>query len=452
MLASTIVITLVVLGGVWVYRLLTGIGDEPSTAEGNGAWNRIALVNRNSGAVDIVDAKGEVVEAFDGAGVVQSTYAAGGTIVTASRRELRLVEAPSTSEPSTSEPAGPFTVDLPDDAEIRQLPIPGRLVLVVAEPAGGNLIIVDATNQRVVDVAAELGNDNVRVFGDALQYDRAAIRFAVADASTFRTAVVSLEGNEPEFHSGIPVAVGSDTLATQVVGRRSDVTVANEAGDRLASATTDVIADGLMLDRALIAVTDTADLIRLEPGKEAELMPLDVAEDATATELTLADDDSRLIVTGDTFVAVTDLDGEPIYTGAREVDDRTVRPEPQWRCLPVDADTGDRTVVSLATGTELHALEDQEIVEVSHDACSMIVDDGDGLELVITDPSDAELTEEYSLDDADEVWLAPDGRSVLRRSGTDSVELLRVEDGDLNVAADVSTVVPNRVLVEFLGR
>lgn len=440
MLVSTIVITTVAAGAVLAWRLLRGDdGDGPGSA--GGEWDRIALVDRTTGAVTLVDDDGEVTAEVAGTGRVGAVHAHRDRLALVGLDQIALVGGSGGDTTVVPTERGPAVHPMTTDDSFH---------LVVGSATGGNVQIVDAVTGDVIDVGEQAGQTDPRIFPETVQQSNDGRRFALADSQLFQTIVVSTGGDDPWYAPDQPIALDGDTVATrQVIAREADITLwqFDDDGNRQnrATATVGIPAGGVLVDDRLIVVSVDGEMSSLRRDDDAaeRLGVVAVPTGDTVQWVRPALDGDRLVVAGTTFVAVVDLEGTTVFTTtfADVVD--ALAPEPTWTCLPVGGDDQFHTLVSLDDGEQLADLRGLAVTGTSADGCTVLGERNGIGEVVNADGT-------VGLGPIRLAALGPDGRTIVRQPTSGSVELLVVDDLELGEPIDLGELAPVNLAVAFL--
>ena len=541
MLASAIVITVFVVGGVLVWRAFGG-GDSNSLAAANSTWNQIALVNRTRGTVTTVDANGAAIAEFAGFGRIQAVHTEGSRVVLVGPNDIYVGSfepealSPSTSTttsttpgatgntevlpggaddrigvkpagsgsmpassvlgtastataaltPSTgsaststvesstnraeaSPPAGFTTVAYPRGSTVTRLPIANRLVLAVGQPLGGNALLIDGQSGLVVDIGALAAQADPLLFLDTIQFDPKGNLFAIADAANFQTIVVTtLPEPAVEFFPDAPLAVSEALVVTsQVVGQRADVAFFEHDGTTVRSISMSIPAGGVLTDSGLIVVSVDGDISRVagDLSTPTRLGSIDQPDDSFVARVDPAGSGARLVVSGDSFQTVIDLDGNTIAAATFDIGATVVEPQPGWTCLPLGPHDSIESLVALDDGSVRADVTGFKLVGVSADGCTLLgeadpaTSGGTATEASSTATRaatdmvmvDAEGT--VSLGPSRAGVLSPDGTTVVRTTRTSAVELVRRDDESFSQPVDLTNLTqPAALAVAFLSQ
>lgn len=439
MLVTTVAIMAIVAFAVIGYTVVRG--DDDSTGGGGGSWDEIALVDRVSGDVVVVDGDGDVVNTIEGLGRVTDVYAIGSRTALVGATQIVL---DGDGEQTVVE------IDRTDT--VTPIRTPGTLHLVVGDANGGDVAIVDVITGEQLNVG-ELAEQaepqifsNALLFAETLRWSADATSFAVADASSFQTIVVQSGSTEVAFFGSQPVALSGDRVVTsQTIGGQADIELLDYERDSKARVPTPIPAGGVMVDDDLLMVSIDGGVYRITGGStEAErLGQVAVPSGGTVASVRPTFDGERLVVTGPAFEAVIDLEGRTIFTTTFTAPIDTVTPHPDWTCLPVGGDGSYHSLVALESGDQLADLSGVDVVGTSADGCIVLGERAGITELITADGT-------VSLGRVRSAALGPDGRTVVRTTTTGTTEIIRVDD-DLEPGDPVElTASPLNPVVAFL--
>jgi hypothetical protein len=413
MLVTTVAITALVAVGVLAWSALRSDGDADTTAEIE--WDEIALVDRATGAIITYDPEGQELARTRGTGRVTAAHVHGDQVALVRSSEIVLTDATADGEPTV--------VATPDGATITPIETAATMHLLVGDPAGGNLLVVDVADGSVIDVGEAAAPTVPKLFVETVQVAADGTRFAVADAANFQTIVVGDGIEGAVFLADQPVAVGDELIATsQVVNLQADVSLVDLERRIEATVPTELPRGAVMVDDELIMVSVDGGVFRIRPGDREANRIGDVTVPAGGTVAWAAPTylGDRLVVGGSGFVAVLDLEGTSLFTTTFPTAGEPLRPHPAWRCLPVAGDSG-HSLVSLDSGEQLADLTGATVAAVAADGCTVVVEREGAFELVDADGV-------LSLGRRRDVALAPDGDSVVWTTTAGRTELVAVSD------------------------
>lgn len=437
MLVTTVGITALVALGVLAWSFLRG--DDDAGTESDIEWDEVAIVDRATGAITTYDADGQQVDRTAGTGRVTAVHAHGDRLALVRSNEIVLTDATADDDPTV--------VATPNGATITPIETASTVHLLVGDPAGGNLLVVDMSDGSVIDVGEAAAPTVPKLFVETVQVAADGTRFAVADAANFQTIVVGDGIEGAAFLADQPLAVGDELIATsQVVNLQADVSLVDLERRIEATVPTELPRGAVMIGDELVMVSVDGGVFRIAPGdREADRIgEITVPTGSTVAWAAPADLGERLVVGGTGFVAVLDLAGETRFATTFASAGEPLRPHPAWRCLPVAGDSG-HSLVSLESGEQLADLTDATVAAVSADGCTVVVERSDAFELV-----DAEG--DLRLGRLREVALAPDGDSVVWTTTDGRTELVAVSD-DRELADPVELAgAPTSRSITFLRR
>lgn len=426
MLVTTVAIMAIVAFAVVGYTAVRG--DDDSAGGGSGNWNHIALIDRVSGDVMMVDGDGEVVSAIEGLGRVTDVYSIGSrtALVGATQIVLDGDDAQTT-----------ITIDRTDT--VTPIRTPGTLHLIVGDANGGDVVIVDVITGEELNVG-ELAQQaepqifaNALLFAETVRWSADATSFAVADASSFQTIVVQSGSTEVAFFGSQPVALSDDRVVTsQTIGGQADIELLDYERGSKARVPTPIPAGGVMIDDDLLMVSIDGGVYRISGGaSEAERIgQVAVPSGSSVATVHPTFDGERLVVTGPAFEAVIDLEGRTIFTTTFTTPVDTATPHPDWSCLPVGGGDSYHSLVSLETGDQLADLSSVDVTGTSADGCVVIGERAGITEVISADGA-------VMLGRVRSAALGPDGRTVVRTTTSGATEYLRIDD-DLELGEPVA--------------
>jgi hypothetical protein len=434
MLVTTVAIMAVVAFAVIGWTVIRGEDDTPGG--GAGGWNEIALIDSATGAINVVDADGELVSTVVGRGRVNEVHTIDDRMALIGRSQIVLE-------------GGDETAALPIERSNTVSPVHtvDKLHLVVGENSGGDVNIIDVGTGEVLDIATIAELSDPRLFAETIRWSAEGTRFAVADAAFFRTIVVEADSDEASFFASQPVALNDELVATsQVINRQADIELFDRERTSKSRVATEIPAGGVMVDDDLLMVAATGVVDRVSSGEaEAErLGTVAVPSGASVTSVHPTADGTRLVVSGAVFQAVIDLDGRTLFTTTFTSPIETRVPRPDWTCVPIGGDETYHSIVLLETGEQLADLSGLEVTDISGDGCTVLGRRGDLTEVVTPEGT-------VPLGRLQAASLGPDGRTVVRTTMAGTTELLPIGD-DLVVGQpiDLSEVAPRNPIVAYL--
>lgn len=436
MLVSTIVITVVVAAGVFAWRAVSG-GDGASADPLDG-WGAIALVDRATGDVVLVDETGTELRRLDGVGRVTEVHTHG--------RHLALVGPTRIVLADTDDEIAPTTIEIERGSAVVPVETATTLHLLVGDPAGGNLLIVDVDDGTVIDVAAAAAPTVPKLFLETVRVSADGSTFAVADAANFQTIVVGDAIEGAAFLADQPVAVGERLIATsQVVNLQADIALVTIERRNEALVPTELPRGGLMVGDDLVMVSVDGNVFRIRKGdREANrLGTLPVPADATVSWTRPSLLGERLVVAGNTFLAIIDLEASTLFATTFPADVDVQPPRPGWRCLPVGGGDSYHSLVSLDSGEQLADLAGSVVTAVADDGCTVVAERSGVSSIVAAD----RFVELGRLRD---VVLSPNGDAVVWTTTSGRTEIVPVSDeGELGEPLELPGA-PTSLVVAFL--
>lgn len=438
MLVTTIAITALVAGAVFGWRTLRG---EPDQADGaGGSWNQILLVDRGTGAVTAVADDDLAVVAAQGppTGRVAAAYV--------ERDRLALVQAGQITLTALDDET-PTVIPVEIGAVVVRLPIDDALWLAVGSASGGNVLLVDGLTGTTHDVASLVAPTSVRVFLETLRYDVTGTSFAMADANNFQTVVVHTDADPPvaAFFADQPVAVGKNLVVTsEVVGQQADLALVDPERKELAKVSGELPVGGLLIDDEVTVISAEGTIARFgKDDTEAErLGTVAVPAGAGIRWVRPTADHTRLVVFGDSFQAVVDLDGRTVFTTTftTAVGEPTI--DPGWSCLPIGGGDSYHSLIDLSSGEQLADLTGMAVTGTSADGCTVI-----GTRAGLTEVVAADFT--VSLGQTRGATLAPDGNAVVVQTVRGETQFVPIENGAVGDPVDITALAPTNALVTF---
>lgn len=438
MLVSTIAITAIVaigaIGAIGWRLVRGGDGDGSGTA---GSWDRLALVDRTSGAITFVDRDGDPQGTVAGAGRVTEVIAAGDHVALVGADRIVLA-APGDD---------PITIPVERSSTVAPVPAGATFHLVIGQPTGGNVTVVDVATGESIDVGALTEQASPLIFAETMRHAADGSGFAMADAANFRTILVRPGDAAPRYFLGQPLAVGDELVATsQVIDREASVGIFDLDRADEGSATIEIPAGGVFDGDALVVLSVDGTLYRLARGGEAaeRIGSIAVPAGETVGWVRPALDGERLVVAGTVFEAVVDLSGRTVFTTTFTDAVDVLTPDPSWTCLPVGGDGGWHSIVRLESGAQVADLTGLEVTGTSSDGCT-VIGERDGVTEVLASGGSARLGQLRS------AVLGPDGRTVLVQTTTGVTQLVRLDD-DLTAGEpiDLGDVTPANLAAAFL--
>ena len=419
MLVTTIAITVIVAAGLLGWRAVKG--DSGSSNSSVATWDEIALVDRTTGAVTTVDDSGEVVAEFVGFGRVTEVHPFGDRLALEGTEQVVIVDTSGAS-------IEPIVIGFERGNTVTPVRTSESLHLVIGRPSGGNVVIVDVADGTAFDVAAAADQTNPLMFAETVRWAGDGSSFAVADAAHFQTIIVRPGTPGAVFLPDQPVAVGDQLVATsQTVGLQADIALVDLQRRTQAIVPSEIPAGGVMIGDRLVMVSVEGGVFRVERGDEAatQLGTIAVPAGNRVRWVLPTLDRTRLVVGGDAFQAVIDLDGDTVFTTsfASQVD--IDLPEPDWSCLAIGGGDAYHSLIALESGEQLTDLTGLIVTGASSDGCTVI-----GERAGVTEVVNAEGT--VRLGQVRGASLGPEGRTVVSTNSTGGTELLTIDD-DLQI-------------------
>jgi len=435
MLVTTVAITAVIAFAVIGWTALRS--DEGGVLGRLSSWDEIAIVDRSSGEVVVLDDDGEPDRTLIGLGRVDEVYAIGDRIALVGPSQI--VIRGGDDEP------GVISVD--DNSTVAPIRTDDGLFLVVGRPTGGDVRIIDIRSGDLLDVGALADQSDPLLFAETVRWADDGSAFAVADAASFQTIVVRPGIDVASFFPSQPVALNDDRVATsQIVGRQADIGLFDHDRDSKARVPAEIPAGGVMDGDDLIVVSTKGTISRVTGGaSEAERIgTVTVPSGGTVTSVDPAADGERLVVTGDVFQAVIDRAGDTVFSTTFTAPITTTRPNPALSCLAVGGDGSFHSLVRLETGEQIADLSGVEVVGTSRDGCTVLGERGDVTEVIGVDGT-------VNVGRVRSAPLGPDGRTVIRTTASGVSELLRIDDElALGDPVDISDQVSPNAIITFL--
>ena len=427
MLVGIILVAAVFAAGVVGWRIATG-GDDGNAERDRLTWSSLAFVDRVSGDAVFVDSGGEVIGESLANGRTGSVHGVGGVLTLVNSQRAAVLPEPGSNEP-------PLVVQLPRGATV--LPVSGDDVtyLVAGAAAGGDVVVIDPAAGEQHDIGALVdglltATPSMRV--DSLRTNADGSILAIADATNFQTIVIQPHAAEPVFLPDQPVAVGDDLVATsQTVGTQGDVALVALDRSTRAVVPTEIPAGGVFDGDAVVMVSYDGGVFRVEPGDDRadRIGAITIPAGGTIAWARPALGGQRLVVGGDTFEAVVDLEGQIVFSTTFTGVIEPVVPDPGWACVPVGGSDRSHSIVDLDTGEQLADLTGVRILDVADQGCAVLVD-RNGVTEIVTPEGVATLGPVAATE------IGPGGRSVVRITGDGLTELLLLGD-DLTVTETI---------------
>ena len=436
MLLSTVGVAIVVAAGVLIWRV-TRDGSAEAEVE-SGEWNEVVFVDRAGGAVTTVGSDGNAGSTLPATTRTIDVHVEGA--------RLALVEASQIV--LTDVDGSPDIIPTETDSVVSRLPTPESLWLAVGKASGGNIVLVNGLNGDTYDLGELAGFSSPRFFLQTLRFDPEGRVFAVADANNFQTVLVDTASDPPaaSFLPDQPLTVGQERAVTsQVVGQQADLTLFDAEGGELASVKDQLPAGGIFDGDDVVVTSIDGAVSKFGEGDESaeRLGAVAVPAGETVTSVHPTADGTRLVVRGDVFEAVVDLDGKTLFTTTFTASTAELPIQPSWSCLPVGGGEVFHSIVELETGEQLGDLTGLAVTGVSADGCTVIGTRSGATEVIGEGGS-------VPLGRLRGAWLAPDGRAVVVQTTTGTTELRTIDDDwALGDVVDLTEHAPANAIVTF---
>ena len=439
MLVTTIAITVVVALGLVGWRVVKGDSGTSSSAPGD--WDQIALVDRTTGGVTTIDESGDVVAEIVGFGRATEAHTIGSRIALVGNDQVVIVDV---EQPA----AEPVLIPIDRGSTVTSVPTTNSLHLIIGDPSGGNVLIVDLADGSMIDVGASAEQARPLMFAETARWAADGSAFAVADAANFQTIIVQPGIPGATFLPDQPVAVGDELVATsQTVGLQADISLVDLQRRNRAIVPSEIPAGGVMTDDRLVTVSIDGGVFRVEDGDEmaTPLGSLAVPAGNRVHWVRPTFDGERLVVAGDAFEAVIGLDGGTLFTTSFTAPLEIPAPHPAWSCLAIGGEDTYHSLISLDTGEQLIDLTGLAVTGASSDGCTVIGERAGVTEVATVDGT-------VRLGQVRSATLGPDGSTVVWTTTTGRTELLTIDD-DLGLTdpIDLSQAAPSNLAVVFLN-
>jgi hypothetical protein len=229
------------------------------------------------------------------------------------------------------------------------------------------------------------------------------------------------------------------------VGQQADLTLFDAEGAELATVKDQLPAGGVFDGDDVIVTSIDGAVSKFGEGDESaeRLGTVAVPAGAAVSSVYPSADGTRLVVRGEVFEAVVDLDGKTVFTTTFTSSIGELPIDPSWSCLPVGGGESFHSIVDLETGEQLADLTGLAVTGVSADGCT-VIGTRSGATEVIGDGGSVPLGRVRG------AWLAPDGRSVVVQTTTGTTELRTIDDDwALGEVVDVTEHAPANAIVTF---
>ncbi len=424
MLATTIILALLIVGGVAIARLLGRVGTTTSTLDAS--WNRIVLVEPTTGAVTVVDTEGATVATSPAASPARGVFTRTGA--NPAIAQLALADR----DGILIDPTGDAVrISLPAGTAVARPSGTVNDLLVAGVERGGNVTLIDLTTNETIDVGALANQAKPLLFASSVVTDGRVI--ALADAANFQTLVINR--SEPDTLTYLPdqpIAVGHDLIATrQTVGNKAEIALYGTDGSTHGRARIDLPVASALDDQGLIVVTNSGQIGRLHRDSN-ELAPLADAGSAVSAATITAD---RIVVVTSSITKIFNHDGDELAALAGQP--------------ATDLSTTDRCVtITTLDGLSVVRLSDGEAIAEPVTTTYAASDLGGCRTLTRVENRWSLITAEgvIELGTHDDVILAPDGSAVVTVD-RGALRLVPITDDGLGARVDLPRV--NQALVDF---
>lgn len=435
MLVTTVAVTAIIAFGVIGWQVVRGDDDE--VRSGGGAWSEIAVVDRATGAITLLDPDGAETDTTVGRGRVVDLHAYGDRLALIGATQILV----------TGGDIDPVSIPIDRTASISPIHTANALHLVIGNPTGGNVEIIDVATGDVLNIGDLAEQTNPLLFAETVRWSADASAFAVADAANFQTILVEPGATTATFFPDQPVALNAERIATsQVVGQQADIALFDRERKNQALVPTPIPAGGVMIDNDLIMAATDGSIYLVAGGQEEadRLGQVAVPSGATVASIHPTFDGQRLVVAGPVFVAVIDLDGKTIFTTTFTTPIDIEAPMPGWTCLPVGGGDTYHSLITLETGEQLADLSGVEVTGVAEDGCTLLGERNGVAEVISTEES-------IVIGRVRSAELGPDGRSLVRTSTSGKTELVTINDDyELDEPTDLSDLTTPNAIIAFL--
>jgi hypothetical protein len=354
-----------VLAGAAVVALLVVRDTDDTVDDLEPAWNAVAVVDQFSGAVTVFGTTGEQTAALDGAGRVLEVHSRGARLALVGPAQITLAEAGG---------GDPLVVPVDRARTAARLPTNRSLTFVMSAPGGGNVVVIDGGSGAQLDIGAIAGQASPLLFAESLVADRDGRRFAVGDGRNFQTIVVDFDTEVATFYPGVPLALDDDMVITSTnIGNRAELGFFDTEGTRQGTVPTARTVGGVIDGERFVYVTVTGEVLAATAGDDEpdELGTLAVPAGDQVRWARPALDGQRLVVAGDRFWAVVDLEGTTLHLNTFTAEREALIPWYTWRCAPAGGSGGYQAIIDLDTGEVAADLDNADVTSVSLDGCGV---------------------------------------------------------------------------------
>ncbi|HEX6658240.1 MAG TPA: hypothetical protein VF065_09175, partial [Ilumatobacter sp.] len=436
--AAVIVTALAVAAAVIAIR-----GERDGDDGGVTTWDAVALINRDNGAVRVVDGDGEEIATIRGTGRVEAVFNSGDRLALVGATQIALVGLDG---------ADPIVVPIEQGSTVSRVATSHSFTLVVSPAASGNLTLIDATDGTQLDVGALAEQTNPMLITDSIRADSDGTAFAIGDGRNFQTVVVRFGQTDATFFPDVPMAVADDLVVTaQTVGRSAELGLFGADGERRASVASEERPIGGLVDGdRFVFVSETGAIFEATADADTprRLGVIALPTGDVVQSVWPALDGARLVAAGSGFLAVVDLDGTTLFQTTFATATATLTPTPTWRCVPVGGSGVFTALVDLSTGDTVADLRGADVTAVSADGCGVQLA-GDGGRSVVTPVGSTVLPAAVST-----AWIAPDASAAVLVDTGSIASLVRIGDGGAGDDAGPAPVELGEVdgLIAFLDR
>lgn len=343
-------------------------------------WNAIVEVDRGTGLVAVIDVDGTELDTVSAAGRVTAVETRGSQAALIGPGSLTLVDAARGRS---------VAVELERGWTTRALSDTDALVLISAPPSTGDLLIIDGTTGRQIDVARAADQRNPLLLADSIRADPTGRSFAIGDGRNFQTLVVSFDAidgidDDVVFFPGVPLAISDDLVVTAAtVGQSAELGLFDRDGSRRQAITSDRPIGGVIDGERFVYVTADGRVLSAQRSEPTEVGIIPIPGSDDVREVTAVANGQRMLVTGERFSAVVALDGELLHLANRPAGQHTAPANYSWRCAPM-LNNSVVSIIDLVDGTTVGearlgagepADADQPFDVISADGCAVAIGD-----------------------------------------------------------------------------
>lgn len=394
-------------------------GDDDDDTGGATTWNAIALVNRVNGAVRVLDEDGEEITTIRGTGRVDNVHASGDRLALVGATQIALVGIDGDE---------PILIPIEQGSTVDRVPTGGSFTLVVSPATAGNVTLIDASDGTQLDVGEMAEQTDPMLLADSIRADADGTAFAIGDGRNFQTVVVRFGDDEATFFPDVPMAVADDLVVTaQTVGRSAELGFFAADGERRASIASEERPVGGLIDGdRFVFVSDTGAIFAATSDDDAprRLGVIALPNGETVRSVWPALDGTRLVVAGDGFLAIVDLDGTALFQTTFATPTATLVPTPTWRCIPVGGSPSFSALVALASGDTVADLQGADVTTVGGDGCG-VETIREGGRSIVTPTASTVLPAAVST-----AWIAPDASAAVLVDTASVASLVQIDDAE----------------------